>query len=93
MTTKYMTTCYARDEIKPVAVDKETDSSVWIDGRRRAKLSSYESFFDTWDDAHNYLIALAETDMVVAKGKLRGAQSRLGNIKGMKPPQEAPAHD
>ena len=46
-------------EIEPVEVDKDTDSSVWIRGRRRAKVSEYEVFHDTWQSAHEHLLRKA----------------------------------
>lgn len=74
-------------EIDEIEVERETESSVWI-GRSitpERKRSNYRCFFDTWEDAKNYLIekkALSledkerqleqiKEDIKVAKDKLK----------------------
>jgi len=89
---KYMT-CF--NEITEVEAEKETKLSVWITQEnpfktrttvsRHAKMSSYECYFDTWDDAHKHLMDRAEAKLDTARARLQHAQGELGNIKGMKP--------
>jgi len=38
-------------KIEKIEVEKTTESSVWINGRRRSRKSSYECYFDTKEDA------------------------------------------
>ena len=38
-------------DIKTVEVERETDGSVWIEGRRRAKDCEHKQLFDSWDAA------------------------------------------
>ena len=47
---KFMTTTY-KTEIRPVQVKRETETTVIIAGRRNAKRSMYDNFFDTWEEA------------------------------------------
>ena len=56
--------------------------------RRTAKLSDYESFFLTWDEAHSYLLGRADAKVSQARRQLELANATLGNIKGMKPPPQ-----
>jgi hypothetical protein len=44
-------------DVKPVEIDKETDSSVWIGGRRRTKDSGWRPLFDTEREAWQHCIA------------------------------------
>lgn len=91
---KYESNSFGR--IKKVEVDRETESSVWlsVDGkevlreRRAAKRSEFRSYFDTWDDAKNHLIEMHEGKVAHARAVLKTANDRLGNIKGMKNPEE-----
>ena len=41
--------------IERVEVERESESSVWIKGRRSNKRSDYANYFDTWEEAFNYL--------------------------------------
>lgn len=72
--------------IEEVEIDRETESSVWINGSRVAKIGVYGSYHDTWEEAHQRLLALAQRDVDTLRRRLELANSRLGNIKGMKKP-------
>ena len=69
--------------IRAVEIDRETESSVWVAGNRRKKEGA---FFNTWREAHDYLLSKAERSMEQARRSLEHAQGKYGNIKGMKPP-------
>lgn len=43
-------------EIKEVEVERETQSSVWINGRVERKMTEYYYYFDTWEDAYQALL-------------------------------------
>lgn len=71
--------------IKSVLVERETETSVFIDGSRRAKRTSYTSYHDTWDEAHAYLLEIAERELNASRKALEAAQGRHEKIKGMTP--------
>jgi hypothetical protein len=73
------------NSIEEVEIEKFTDASVWIGGRRHARLG-WQSYFQTWSEAKDYLIAEAEQAVVIARRVLEHAQGKLGNAKGMKAP-------
>lgn len=50
---------------------------------------SRETIFDTWENAHSYLVWRAEEDVASARRSLQLANSTLGNIKDMKKPEKA----
>ena len=82
--------CKYRNEIKKRDVVRETDSSVWVknlfgETRRRNKVSSTDRYCDTWEEAHAYLLEVAESQVAYHKNQLQRARSELGQIKSMKP--------
>lgn len=82
--------------IEEKEVSKETASTVtWIDRwkdqaveRKERKVTSDRRWFDTWADAKAWLVEKAERDVVSARQYLERANSKLGNVKGMKDPAE-----
>ena len=68
-------------------VSRVTDKMVFIQGGRRyAKESTYESWHDTWEQAHAYLLSQAQGKVNALRLNLERANGDLGRIKGMKPP-------
>lgn len=74
MITKYRAVTYGCKPIAIVQIDRETDSSIWIDGSRKSKISENEGYFDIYSDARDYLI----TKIVK---KIRAIEFRLDNQK------------
>ena len=83
----FQTGGWGKDLIKRKDIDRATESSVWIDGRRRARRSGYENYFDTWDEAHAFLLDAAEKSLNLARSRLEQRQGSYGNIKGLKRPE------
>lgn len=83
---KFRTGEYNKDMIVEVEVERESDSSVWIKGRRNNKRSTYENYFDSWDEAKAYLLEKAESKAASCRRQLEYANGILGNIKGLKNP-------
>ena len=86
--TKYMAAFWYRPKIEKVEIEKETDKSVWIDGRRHAKESSNEKYTDDFDEAKLFLLEIAERKLRSARLSLQNAQGFYGNVKGLKNPIE-----
>lgn len=74
--------------IERVEVERETDSSVWVNGRRNAKRGEYWNYWNTWDDAKAFLLKEAEDNLISARLRLSKAQGEHGNIVGMKNPYQ-----
>ena len=70
--------------IEPVEVDKETSKSVWIEGRRLAKRSSYENYLDSFEEAKECLMEYADELSVDARRRLQYARDVRGKVKGLK---------
>ena len=81
---KYVTGGWGNNLIKAVEVEKETDVSVWVKGSRCAKRSTYKNYFDTWEEAKQFLLGKAEAECDSLRSQLERAKGKLGNIKGLK---------
>jgi len=72
------------DTLEIVEAARESETFVWIDGKRRSKRNRYESYFDTFDEAKQHLLKVAEHVVFLARQHLELAESHYGNIKGLK---------
>ena len=79
-------------EVKPVQVAAYTDHSVTIIENeyelRRARLSSYGSFFPTFDEVKAFYVELATERLALARRDLEKAQKMMENAKGLEPPPQ-----
>jgi hypothetical protein len=75
--------CY-KPEVSIVSVEKSTERSVWIKGRRQARCSGYESFFETFDDAKAHLIGRARGEIAVCQRRLDTARNKLREVEQIK---------
>ena len=84
-----MVTKYRADEYPPriyaVEVERETDASVWVRGRKRPKTSYHGVFRDTWEEAHAFLMDLARKNLEGSQRELDRNRSYFERIKAMKP--------
>ena len=73
-------------QITPVEVLSITSQFVTLapEGRRVAKSGTFERYFPTWEDAHDYLMLAARNDVGVARRRLELANAFLGNVKGLR---------
>jgi len=70
--------------ILKIEFERETDKCVWIGNNRHLKITENERYFDTWEEAHEYILDLAKDKVNNVKVQLDRAKGLLGNIKGMK---------
>lgn len=98
---KFMAVSGYRREIVKVECVSETAKMVtikvkdtWRKGqfceRKCLKVSAHDCYFDTWAEAHELLLSRAESKFESTRRNMERAQDELGNIKGMKPPKDAP---
>jgi len=80
---------YSVYPIEPVEVERETEKFVIIGGRRNAKASDYESYFDTWDQAHRHMTDRAQSIFDGARNGLASAQRNLNAVLEMEPERPA----
>jgi len=74
--------CEAR--ITEVEAERETKQSIWINGRRNAKVSSWETYFDSWDEAKAALIESQSLKIENLRIQVQRGNSLLNELRGMK---------
>ena len=79
---KYMTKKYGVI-IEKVEVERETESSIWTDGVRNAKRSGWSNFFDTFDEAKDFLMKESESHLLYNEKRLEAAKNRLAEVKAL----------
>ena len=80
---KFMAETYAHS-IKPVEVERETDSCIWIKGRRHSKTGYYESYFNTFLEAKKHLLAKAQQKVDVHQWELDQAKKKLAEVSALR---------
>jgi hypothetical protein len=74
--------------IEAIEVVRETEKTVTIDNTghesRESKRSEFQNWFDTWEDAHAFLLTIQQLEVTALRLKLESANETLGRIKGMK---------
>jgi len=72
-------------EIIKVTVDRVTVSSVWINGKRRGRRSDeWDNYFDTFNEAKQFLQVISGRRLVSARLELQKAQGFAGNVQGIR---------
>lgn len=91
--TKYKA-CTIGPKIEQAEVISETAAFVTVRGRhvhghtyREKKVTAWYGYFDSFDDAKQWLMHIAEMRVKTARRSLEQANSFHGNIKGMKEPK------
>jgi len=81
---KYRTERWREGEIEAVECDRETDKSVWINGRKRAKRSGHGCYFDTFDEAKTCLVEEAEEAVRAERRSLDRKIAYFERVKRLK---------
>lgn len=84
MKVKYMTSSIYSHSIKKVEIERETEASVWIKGRRQVKSSGYHSFFNTFEEAKAHLLEEAQAKCNAAKKNYERQQKLVESIRNLK---------
>jgi hypothetical protein len=71
--------------IKTVQADRQTDSSVWINGRRHAKRSNWDNYYSTWDVAKRHIVSKATHKVTAYRARLAEATAHLKKVIDLKP--------
>lgn len=77
--------------IKPVEIERFTESSIWINGRRRSCVSEHEMYFPSWMEAWQYLLARWTRKVESARDELERRAAILEKVKAMKDPEVSDA--
>lgn len=74
------------ENIKAVEVERETETSVWVGGRRRAKVTDYGTFFDTWEQARAAAVEYHERSAERHTGEAMRASQRVRDLSSLDAP-------
>ena len=69
--------------IDEVEVERETEHSVWINGRVNRKISDFCVYHDTWETAHNYILKHAQRRLDNKRNEYQRAKNVLLSIETM----------
>ena len=68
-------------KITPIEVEKETETSVLVNGRRRAKATAYDQIFKTLPEAKQVMIARCEREINEYEKRISEAREALVDLK------------
>lgn len=66
--------------IERVEVERSTEHNVWINGRRQARISAYECYFDSFDAARSYILDFYADQALRSMKQLNAVQSHLEEV-------------
>lgn len=69
--------------IEPCEVDRVTDNSVFINGKRNAKFSEWHNYLPTFEASKNFLIHDAKSQVQTAQSRLDSAKEYLAKIEAL----------
>lgn len=79
---KYITYEDGKPSIHETEIDKETESSVWIGGRRCSKCGN-KHYHDSWNAAKLWLVSKAEKRATSARVAFDRALDELNRVRGI----------
>ena len=78
---KYRATKWGKDPVEEVEIEKETSVFVWIKGQRHKKETEYHCFFDTREEAFDYLIKQEIAEIALLKQKVQQKDLRVYELE------------
>ena len=72
-------------EIDQVEVERETESSVWICGRKHSKVTDYECFHDTFEEAKSKIITRCRMELDRTMRCLKLEEEKLAKAQNLLP--------
>lgn len=69
--------------IQKVVAERANENSVWIKGNRHAKVSSHNRYFETFDEAKQYLILKSQLLIESHKRSIERELSTIQKFTGM----------
>ena len=78
---KYRTTRWDKDPVKEVEIEKETSVFVWIKEQRHKKETEDHCFFDTREEAFDYLIKQEIAEIALLKQKVQQKDLRVYELE------------
>jgi hypothetical protein len=88
---KYEIKSYGKDRIVAITCVRETKKTLWIEyeyrGRKQvAQRRKSCEFHDTWQSAHDHLLATAQTNLDTLERRVHHAKATLAEIEALSEP-------
>ncbi len=71
--------------VEAVEVERSSENSIWVNGRRRARMSSYEKYWDTEKEAWDHLVKEAAYRLESATADMDRASEMLDEVRAAIP--------
>ena len=71
------------NEISEVEVERESESSVWIGGQRRGKITDWRSYFKTREEAKAHIVNGCKAGVEYAERQLKHQQEKLAKAEAL----------
>lgn len=71
-------------KIKSILVERHTDANVWVDGRRRSRITEYHRIFPYLEDAKRFAIERLEHRIKETESRLQMLHGALDEINEMR---------
>ena len=71
-------------KISAIEIEEEEEYFVWIKGIVNLKKASRHRYFDTWQEAYNYILELTKKSIKLTEIKLNKHRELLINIKKLR---------
>lgn len=91
MLIRWQTSRYWPTTIDRIECERETETSVWINGRRSQKQTEYHSMFNTWEDAKLHLETLARQEIESLESRIADKRRTLEQIITLTKPKGDPS--
>lgn len=77
------------DRISPIEIVGTTEKMIILpNGRKRGKVGNYGRYFETWQEAKEFLVARTKRSLQTAENYLRAAQKQLEEVEQLTEPKK-----
>jgi len=81
---------HVNPKIEVVEVERETDSSIWVNGNRFSKRGAWKSYFNTFEEAKAALIEKQKEKNKRLERSLKRGTAVLNEVEALSEPQNNP---
>lgn len=77
------------DRIRPIEIVGTTEKMIILpNGRKRSKVGNYGMYFETWQEAKEFLVARTKGSLQAAENYLHAAQKQLEEVEQLTEPKK-----
>ena len=84
MKTMYKTGHWTKNLIDKVEIERKTEYNIWANGRKHNICTEYSQYWDTFDEAKEYLMNKFIASKVLAESRLEKAKNNIVKLELLK---------